>query len=166
MSENSLISQVIMDELGGKNKAVHAYDRMIWTVRTGYLTLFFAGWGIFLKSLVETGTGKLSNQHDILIVMLIVSITLSFGGFLVDVNYLRRKFRVIYSLDKLLLKITQKGETIIANPKEIEKYLQVSGDKDDKNYKMVSGYRPALRAGLTIYLTPIIVGSIAVKVFW
>jgi hypothetical protein len=48
MNENNLISKIIVDEIGGKNQAIHAYDKMIWTVRTGFLTLFFARWGILL----------------------------------------------------------------------------------------------------------------------
>ena len=53
MSELSLLEKLVLEEIGGKNRAIHAYDRMMWTVRTGFLTLFFAGWGILLKALVE-----------------------------------------------------------------------------------------------------------------
>ena len=100
MNENSLISKIIIDEIGGKNQAIHAYDKMIWTVRTGFLTIFFAGWGILLKSFVDTSSDKqLSSQHDIFIVMLLISITLSCGGFIVDLNYFSA-FRKILDNDK------------------------------------------------------------------
>lgn len=53
MPELSLLEKLVLDEISGKNKAIHAYDRMMWTVRTGFLTLFFSGWGILLKAMVE-----------------------------------------------------------------------------------------------------------------
>ena len=166
MKENSFISKIIIDEIGGKNQAIHAYDKMIWTVRTGFLTVFFAGWGILLKSFVDKSSDQPISQHDILIVMLLISITLSCGGYIIDVNYVRRKFRVIYALDKLLLTIMKRRETIISDPQEIEKYLQVSGDKYDDNYKKVSGYSPALKSALIIYVVPIIVATAAIIMLW
>jgi hypothetical protein len=42
-----------MTEVAGKNAAIASYDHMIWTVRSGFLTLFFGGWGLLLKSLLE-----------------------------------------------------------------------------------------------------------------
>ena len=86
MKENSFISKIIIDEIGGKNQAIHAYDKMIWTVRTGFLTLFFAGWGILLKSFVDNSSDKQLSQDGILIVMLLISITLSCGGYIINAD--------------------------------------------------------------------------------
>jgi hypothetical protein len=61
------------------------------------LTLFFVGWGFLLK-------GLLDQQHPgavdeavtrVMTPMLLVSLGLSVGGFIIDLNYVRRKFRVI-----------------------------------------------------------------------
>jgi len=97
MSERPFVEQIILDEIGGKNNAIHAYDHMLWTVRSGFLTLFFVGWGFLLK-------GLLDQQHPgavdeavtrVMTPMLLVSLGLSVGGFIIDLNYVRRKFRVI-----------------------------------------------------------------------
>lgn len=47
---DKLIRQIVFDEIKGKNSAIHAYDKMIWTIRTGFLTLLFAGWGLLLSA--------------------------------------------------------------------------------------------------------------------
>jgi hypothetical protein len=63
-----LLQKLFLDEITGKNQAIHAYDRMIWTVRTEFLTLFFAGWGILLKSIVDNSSGTQVNLNHLLIV--------------------------------------------------------------------------------------------------
>src|SRR5262245_28107861 len=130
MSELSFAEKLVLDEISGKNKAIHAYDKMIWTVRTGFLTLFFAGWGILLKTLVE----KPSREPDaldnrILLVMLLVSVTLGIGGLVIDLNYARRKFRVIYALDSLMSGIVQRRGQVQGELGDIEAFLHISGDK-------------------------------------
>ena len=47
MDNEAFITKIILDEITGKNQAIHAYDRMIWTVRTEFLTLFFLQAGVF-----------------------------------------------------------------------------------------------------------------------
>lgn len=81
MSKLNLIERLFLEEIGGKNRAIHAYDRMLWTVRTGFLTLFFAGWAILLKALVENSSAKPSAlDNRVLLVMLLVSVALGIGG--------------------------------------------------------------------------------------
>jgi hypothetical protein len=167
MSELSLIEKLVLDEISGKNQAIHAYDRMMWTVRTGFLTLFFAGWGILLKALVE----KPSREPDalanrILLVMLLVSVALGTGGLVVDRNYTRRKFRVIYALDKLMSGVVRRHGQVHGDLGDIEAFLQVSGDKRDKNYRNVSGYRGEAAAGWTIYLLPMAIALLALYLLW
>ncbi len=154
MSEDPLIQRIILDEIIGKNQAIHAYDRMIWTIRTGFLTLFFAGWGILFKSIVESSS-HIKNLGLIMVAMLMVSIATGIGAFILDCNYTRRKFRVILALDTLLSIILRKGNGILNNPIELEEIIKVSGDKDNRNYIKVSGYRPALKAAIIIYCTPL-----------
>lgn len=166
MDKKDLISKIILGEITGKNQAIHAYDKMIWTIRTGFLTLFFAGWGILLKSILDNSSSIQGNLHRVLVAMLLVSIALSIGGLIIDQNYVRRKFRVIYSLDLLLLTIMQKGVQIVNNSNEISDYIQVSGDKDDTNYQKVSGYNPAWKASLAIYIVPVIIATISVLLLW
>jgi len=98
----NLLQKIILDEMTGKNQAIHSYDKMIWAVRTGLLTLLFAGWGILIKSIIDNSSGTQITLNRLLIAMLLVSAALSVGGLIIDQNYIRRKFRVIYALDCLL----------------------------------------------------------------
>jgi positive regulator of sigma E activity len=164
MSEETLIQRIVLDEITGKNQAIHAYDRMIWTIRTGFLTLFFAGWGILLKSLVDSSS-HIKNLGLIMFAMLMVSIAISIAGFILDRNYTRRKFRVILALDTLLSIILQKGNVILNNPLELEEIINVSGDKDNNNYIKVSGYEDALKAAKIIYCTPLAATLVCVVLF-
>lgn len=166
MDKEELTSKIVLGEITGKNQAIHAYDKMIWTVRTGFLTLFFASWGILLKSIVDNSSGTQTNLHCVLIAMLFVSIALSVGGLIIDQNYVRRKFRVIYALDSLLLILLKNSFQIDDSQDQIIDYIQVSGDKDDKNYQKISGYRPAWKAGLAVYLVPVIIATINVLLLW
>jgi hypothetical protein len=38
----------------GKNRAIHAYDGIVWNIRSGFLTLLFGGWSILLTGIVQT----------------------------------------------------------------------------------------------------------------
>jgi hypothetical protein len=140
---------------------------MIWTVRTGFLTLFFAGWGILLKALIEKSSKEPSVlDNRILLVMLLVSVVLGIGGLIIDQNYAKRKFRVIYALDSLMSGLVQTQGQVHDNLGYIEAFLQVAGDKSDKNYRKVSGYRREATASWTIYLLPIASAMLAVPLLW
>ena len=41
-----LLEHMILEEIKGKNAAIHSYDKMMWTFRSGYLTLVFADGGL------------------------------------------------------------------------------------------------------------------------
>ena len=166
MIMDDLVSKVVLGEISGKNQAIHAYDKLIWTIRTGFLTLFFAGWGILLKSIIDNPSDLAANLHRVLIAMLIVSIALSLGGLIIDQNYVRRKFRVIHSLDLLLAALMRSGVQFDQIHDEIIDYIQVSGDKDNTHYQNVSGYNPAWKAGLAIYSVPLIIACISVGLLW
>ncbi len=166
MDKEELITKIVLGEITGKNQAIHAYDKMIWTVRTGFLTLFFAGWGILFKSFVDGSSGTQVNLHSVLIAMYLVSAALSVGGLIIDQNYVKRKFRVIFALDSLLSTLLKNGTKLGNSHDEINNYIQVSGDKDDTNYLKVSGYRPARKTGLLIYLVPVIIAAISVLLLW
>jgi len=160
MGEPTLVEKLMLAEIDGKNRAIHAYDKMMWTVRTGFLTLFFGGWGILLKGLLEnpaTRSGRVDSR--VLLAMLLVSIALGIGGLVIDRNYARRKFRVIYSLDKLTSSVVRRSP-VLEKLDDIETFLQVSGDKSNETYREVSGYRHEMAASWTIYLVPITIGII------
>jgi hypothetical protein len=167
MSELSLLEKLVLDEISGKNRAIHAYDRMMWTTRSGFLTLFFAGWGVLLKALVEKPSREPSAvDNRILLVTTLVSVMLGIGGLVVDLNYARRKFRVIYALDRLMSGVLQRHGQVHEGLGDIEVCLQVSGDKGDENYRKVSGYSHEAAASRTIYLLPMAVAMLAVYLLW
>ncbi len=149
-NEASMLEQVVLGEIAGKNAAIHAYDKIIWTVRSGYLTLVFVGWSILLKGVAEN-TIPGSTKHELLYAMLSVSVGLGIGGFYVDWNYLRRKFRVILALNEIMDELhSSKGDaSVIAGD-----LLKVSGDDANRNY-FSSGYKEAFRACLMVYFVPL-----------
>ena len=38
-----LSEQIILNEIAGKNAAIHVYDKIFWVIRTGYITIVFDG---------------------------------------------------------------------------------------------------------------------------
>jgi hypothetical protein len=125
------------------------------------------GWAIPLKAMLEkqcTASYALNNQ--ILLVMLLVSLTLGLGGFIVDQNYARRKFRVIYALDQLMFGIVQSKGQVHKNLQQIATTLQVSEDKSDDNYRKVSGYAHEATTSRVIFLLPMVIAGAAVFVLW
>jgi len=167
MSEPNFLEKLILDEISGKNQAIHAYDKTMWTVRTGFLTLFFAGWGILLKSLVENpAKAPTAFNNNILIVMVLMSVALGCGGYIVDLNYAKRKFRVIHALDNLISAIVEKQGQVHDGLGGSEVFLLVAGDKMDENYREVSGYRHEMAVARRIYLMPMIAAILSVPFLW
>ncbi len=73
---NDLLEKIVLGEIEGKNLAIHAYDSIIWKVRTGSLILMFGGWAIFLKSIVEKPLST-PDEYRALILGLMLSSLLS-----------------------------------------------------------------------------------------
>lgn len=143
----SLRKDIILGEIAGKNAAVHAYDKILWMIRSGYLTLLYGGWAIVLKSVIDKG-GSFSQHKEIMIIMFGVTLVLTFGAYMVDLNYLRRKFRVIASLNQLLKFSFDIEDMEAINDETLEllhKHIKVSGDADNKKYK-TDGYKQAVYA--------------------
>lgn len=163
-----LLKQIILDEIGGKNQAIHGYDKLIWTVRTGFLTLIFAGWGLLLS-----GIGKEGNfDRKVLFLiptMYIVSIALGIGGYIIDLNYVKRKFRVIHALNELMELLTETSEDDLDKKFRIKKFqelLKVSGDTKSETYKEESGYEEAKEVSLYLYSIPLIgIGFAAILLY-
>ena len=166
MEIDERIDKIIHGEIEGKNRAIHAYDKIIWMIRSGYLTVFFIAWSILLKTLLEHGGNPPAGLNGILLAMLLITLILSMGAFVIDINYIRRKFRVIHALDALLACLLREDFQIRRNVGEISQHLQVAGDKDNDNYRKVSGYRPAFHAGLYLYFSPPLMAVVLITVLW
>jgi hypothetical protein len=163
MPNPDLLEKLVLAEVGGKNRAIHAYDRMMWTVRTGFLTLFSAGWGLFLKALLEAPRAL---DHRILLTMMLLSLALGIGGLVVDRSYARRKFRVIHALDLLIVALVRSGGRLGEDREQLAVSLQVSGDEGNTSYEEVSGYAAEEAASRTIFLLPMAVACLAVFLLW
>lgn len=148
----SLRKEIILGEITGKNTAIHAYDKIIWIIRSGYLTLFYGGWAIVLNVVIDKG-GGFAQYDEIMIIMFAVTFVLAFGSYRVDRNYLRRKFRVIHSLNELLKYSFEIKNVEDINDDVIEimhDYIKVSGDVDNKQYE-IDGYIQAVYAEKWLY---------------
>lgn len=164
MSKESLFEQIILGEIGGKNSAIHAYDQMIWKIRSGFLAILFGGWGIILKGMIDKKT-PLNSVYPYILIMLAVSTGIAFGGFIIDRNYVQRKFRVIDALNKLMEVLTkfcgEEGERKKCQIEGLRPLLKVAGDSNTKDYN-IPGYSGAIRAGVFIYFIPIVTFSICI----
>ena len=154
--KEDFLEQIIKDEKAGKNMAIHAYDKMMWTVRSGYLTLVFGAWAFIIKSAIEK---QVSLEYIKPYVFLLSGFTLalSIGAYLIDRNYSRRKFRVIQAVNELV-QLTMSIDINNLDEEKMKKLttlLQISGDVANDNYK-IKAFKNELQVGRTIYLLPIL----------
>lgn len=150
---HAISEQVLLNEINGKNNAIHAYDKIVWQIRTGFLTLVFGGWAFIIKGAIVSG----KSFHDIseyISVMAVFSFLLSISGYIIDRNYIRRKFRVINALNGLqkLIINPQKSLTTLSSHElnEITSLIGVVGDSGNDQYKS-KGYQIEVNVSLLIY---------------
>ena len=153
--ELSFLEKVITDETAGKNTAIHAYDKMMWTVRSGYLTLVFGGWGFIIKSAIEKGV-SLEVIKPYILLLSGFTLALTVGAFLIDRNYSRRKFRVIQAVNELVhLRMSEDISNLdTEKKKKLTLLLQISGDAANDKYKM-KAFTNEMQVAITIYLLPV-----------
>ena len=152
--------ELAKDQLEGKNKAIHAYDQMIWTVRSGFVTLFFVAWGFLFKEMLTISA--LRNFHlGVIAGLLPISFALAFAAWRVERNYVRRKFRVIASVNNLLEGLN--GDSIDAG--RVRPELRIAGDTDDTSYT-IRGYKVECSAGHRIYAISLVGLIIGLVVLW
>jgi hypothetical protein len=99
MEEDNLMQKTILFELQGKNQAVHEYDKMLWNLRIGFLTVFFAIWGLLIKTIIEKGS--ILEGDEVFSMMNIMAYVITGGALLVDLNYSWRKYKVIKALNDM-----------------------------------------------------------------
>ncbi len=168
--DGSFIRGLVLGQIEGKNKALHAYDGMIWRVRAGALTLLFAGWGVLLSALASQSQPTLSrDQVGWLVVALgTLSLSLTIGGFVIDLNYVRRKFRVIHAMLEFYKHVKQdpSGDFESAQARSLlETFLDISGDNGTKNYRG-RGYTQAFWVAVIVYSVPLAGVAIAGALAW
>lgn len=168
MPEPSFFQQVILDEMTGKNNAIHAYDRIVWIIRSGYITLVFGGWGLLVKGLIENNIQPCTVTEYIAF-FLVMTAGLAIGGYLIDLNYLRRKFKVIAAYDKLMEEFKD-NEIGGANNKDyydrILPHLKIAG-ASGQTVESTGRYLFARKVAIMLYfitLAIFILGSVTVYI--
>ncbi len=152
MEPTNILQQIVLGEVAGKNAAIHAYDSVTWKIRTGFLTLLFAGWGLLLKSLAEHESIAGQGVTRLVVGMVFVSVGLTLGGWFIDRNYLRHKFRVILALDQLMDAIGASAGDYKTIPTHL---LKVAGHDADRPF-LCGGYREAVRTGQYVFFAPLL----------
>jgi len=150
--DKEFLEKIVTDEKAGKNLAIHAYDKMMWTVRSGYLTLVFGGWGFIIKSAIDKGAALVMIKPYILL-LAAFTISLSIGAYFIDRNYTRRKFRVIHAINEMMeLIMSDDKDKIESNRNEkLTTLLKISGDADNKTYRF-KAYNNEMKVGNVIYM--------------
>lgn len=164
--DETFSKQTVLNEISGKNVAIHAYDKIIWQVRTGFLSLTFGGWTFIIKGAIENGKTILQTS-DFFYIMIAISIVLGISGFLIDRNYIRRKFRVINSLS-ILQELLINNEIDFENIKDTDRlkiipHIKIVGDSGNKNYKGV-GYKQELTVSYLIFST-VMLGCLCLLIY-
>lgn len=154
-----MIERVVLGEIEGKNRAIHAYDNIVWKIRSGFLALLFGGWSIILTGIVEHQSRAPVQYQTLLWGLLLFSFGLAFGAHYVDRSYVRRKFRVISALDRLVQEVRTCGNDFRAISPEL---LRVAGDNAEMPYDTAS-YREASRVELSFYLVPLVILLVVVS---
>ena len=157
----STLSRLALAEVEGKNTAIHAYDQMIWTVRSGFVTLFFGGWALLFQQVL--GVEKISWLHlGVFGALAVFSGVLAFAAYFIERNYVRRKFRVIASLNELMRQLEQDTPSLAL----LAPNLRVAGDADagDPDTPGYSSERSVARYIYGLSLLALFVGLVLVAV--
>jgi len=156
MEDETLLQKTILFEMEGKNQAIHEYDKMIWVLRTGFLTVFFATWALLIKSIIDNGDISIFCQLWDLLAIIAIVITL--GALIVDSNYVRRKYRVIKALNKMYKTIIEVSKAGFPGAEIFKEVLQISGTTTDSDPGTLkgTGYWRDMIICLVVYLMPLI----------
>lgn len=150
-----LKEKVILGEIAAKNSAIRGYNTTLWKIRSGYLTLLFGAWAAMLALVKKDGV-ELDELRPFIRALVFVSIGLFMGGIFADTTYLRRKFRLFKSLDRLMRCAANLDKMSEARQnRELKAVLKVAGGTGDKTYKG-KGYCEALVCDIAIFLLPLV----------
>ena len=97
-----LLQKIVLGEIEGKNRAIHAYNDIVWKIRTGFLTLILGGWAIVLKGIVDAQSPDMERYRGLVSALLLFSLEFTFCAWYIDLSYVRAKFRVILALNALI----------------------------------------------------------------
>ncbi|MBK7236306.1 MAG: hypothetical protein IPI02_12005 [Sterolibacteriaceae bacterium] len=126
---------------------------IVWKIRSDFLTLHFGGWSILLTGIVNAKNRSPAEYQPLALGLFLFSVGFAFGARYVDRSYIRRKFRVVLALDRLIDEI---GSCAGNYRKLSHELLRVAGDNPAMPYDG-AGYREASKAELSVYLVPLVI---------
>ena len=148
--QQDVIEKIILGEVEGKNRAAHAYDSIVWKIRSGFLT-FAVRWLVDpADGIVQTKDKPPADYQTLAWGLFLFSLGFAFRARYVDRSYIRRNFRVVLALDLLIDEI---GSCAGDYRKLSPELLRVAGDNPAMPYDGAC-YREASRAELSVYLVP------------
>jgi hypothetical protein len=124
LSEDELIRL----ELNGKDKAVFAYDSVLWKIRSGYAVILYGSIGLVF-AFVSTDEGSAPVQTFAVVSILIAGF--SFFAFLLDYKFLESKLRVVQDRDRLIdlcIEHARQGPLGAPERAELQQLLHNSGE--------------------------------------
>ena len=156
---DTFYQELIKKEIDGKISAIHEYDGMLWKLRIGFLSLYFAGWGLLFTSFMKiSNTDKLLfDFNTILLTLASITLVICVGGWIIDLNFSRRKYRVIHALDRLYALIFKKHGMDDPHDPELTKLIQASGSRSDNLYLNCNGYKKEMNVLFFVYGLPMLV---------
>lgn len=150
---SNLAEWIVRNEIEGKNLAIHAYDGILWKIRTGYLTLHFSSWAVIVTAVEKDPSRKALWPSAV--ALLAISLGLAVAGHAIDRNYVKRKFRVIRSVDLLSVSAFEGaaaekgGGAARIDPED----LKVAGDSGSQEFEG-RGYEEAIGVTHQLYSIP------------
>src|SRR4030042_360890 len=160
MDIDTIFRETIKFEMEGKNQAIHEYDKMLWNLRIGYLTVFFGVWALLIRTVIEKGV--VPQRSQIFFLMTILAFVIAAGAFFVDTNYVRRKYKVIKAMNDLYGRITDMAVSKDSALEGFRNLLLISGttkvksmEKRDTDSLRGTGYVRELLVCFAIYLVPL-----------
>jgi hypothetical protein len=163
---DTFYKEIIKKEIEGKNSAIHEYDSMLWKLRIGFLSLYFAGWGLLFTTFMKIKKDELLlvDFTTIILTLGIITLVICAGGWRIDLNLSRRKYRVIHALDCLYEIIFKEGQKL--NDPNLTKLIQTSGARSDKLYLKCNGYKKEMNVLLFVYGLPVLVMIIGLAILF
>ena len=94
------LTELVRDGIAGKDKAITAYDDMLWKIRAGYASVLYAIATVSITLIDKTKWKVPQSQALAIAVALTVGFTIA--AFVLNLQIIRSKLRVIDSKEELI----------------------------------------------------------------
>ena len=150
------INRLLFEEIASKMKAIQDYNGIIWKIRSGVMTLIFLSWGYVISGILEQDK-EISEIRSLIVILVILTMMITAAAFVIDLNYIKKKYKVINAYDQLSEWLIRENLDDIKvdqlNDKQKDRlvdFIKTSGNNLDYSHKG-KGFKNALKVILTIY---------------